>query len=714
MQSSFALRHSIYSLDIDINTLDITSYLSAPNRINTCNPHIGKIYRIFVDLSDMSYLEKNTPMYNKATHNMTKILMAFDSKTGHVQKDKDGNSKIQEVVDWPISEGIHGGEEWTRFFEWANHLNDYDPKIKSDEFKHGNFPIRYQTIPFNEKACSFNVFSQSEQDFLCQYKELREFSEFFRPINLFDSIKNKTAQEDAQNLLKTFEIKFQYSKIIECKSAEELQKLIPYVKRLLQFFPDVKTKTEEASSHFGIFRKYYQHESEQYLTKIEETILVFNEKNDALNLKLKGFLKDTQKQVWQLIVKGDTRIGLTKLYELYKKIESKGAAENDQHYSVLKLKQLLEANRRFNLKKFFQFEEIDHHLLMVECKPSSIDFEIVKGTFQNVFSVLKSKSKIKIILVTQDNDLAKLFENVINTEELSVKYQKTEDQEFRWNDLTDESQKRILQKEVTFQGSKISLNKLIRNSSDKINLPDGESKINELLDTKTLLKLYKNETISIGGDKLSTSGYDGSYYIQRSLNYQTNIKREIFTSGKEITETFVISGDINRNDIQVPNGSKLFIVPNNNEASEKFKDLSQGHWLKYETGSNSFVWQQSKGSLSVLREFIDDKSYTKTYTEEAMIKMTNTSKIIIISDTAGMGKSTILTHLALQIKKDPSNSDLWLIRINLNDYTDKLKELKEKRGIKELDLKTREIKMHIIIKKELGVYLHSCVKSRFI
>jgi len=95
--------------------------------------------------------------------------------------------------------------------------------------------------------------------------------------------------------------------------------------------------------------------------------------------------------------------------------------------------------------------------------------------------------------------LATLFENVINTEELSVKYQKTEDQEFTWNDLTDESQKRILQKEVTFQGSKISLNKLIRNSSDKINLPDGESKINELLDTKTLLKLYKNETISIGG-----------------------------------------------------------------------------------------------------------------------------------------------------------------------------------------------------------------------
>jgi hypothetical protein len=38
---------------IDLKHLDITSYLSAPNRINTCNSHLGTVYLIFTDLSDM-------------------------------------------------------------------------------------------------------------------------------------------------------------------------------------------------------------------------------------------------------------------------------------------------------------------------------------------------------------------------------------------------------------------------------------------------------------------------------------------------------------------------------------------------------------------------------------------------------------------------------------------------------------------------------------
>ena len=42
---------------IDIELLDITSYLSAPNRINTCNKHVGMVCRIFPDLSDMGWLE---------------------------------------------------------------------------------------------------------------------------------------------------------------------------------------------------------------------------------------------------------------------------------------------------------------------------------------------------------------------------------------------------------------------------------------------------------------------------------------------------------------------------------------------------------------------------------------------------------------------------------------------------------------------------------
>ena len=48
---------------------------------------------------------------------------------------------------------------------------------------------------------------------------------------------------------------------------------------------------------------------------------------------------------------------------------------------------------------------------------------------------------------------------------------------------------------------------------------------------------------------------------------------------------------------------------------------------------------------------------------------------MLISDTAGMGKSTVLTHLSKQMKqKFPAK---WEVRIDINDHTDALKALKE-------------------------------------
>ena len=90
--------------DSVVQNLDITSYLSAPNRINTCNSHVGTVYRIFVDTSDMGWCAKHTPWYNKVTHNMGKILEVFDPETGQVSKDKTGQLKIREACQWPTSE----------------------------------------------------------------------------------------------------------------------------------------------------------------------------------------------------------------------------------------------------------------------------------------------------------------------------------------------------------------------------------------------------------------------------------------------------------------------------------------------------------------------------------------------------------------------------------------------------------------------------------
>jgi hypothetical protein len=96
---------------IDIELLDITSYLSASNRINTCNEHVGTVYRIFPDFSDMGWLERHTALYNLETHSMQKIVDFFNPKQDQVHKDEQGKLKILVVVDWPISAGFRRGKE---------------------------------------------------------------------------------------------------------------------------------------------------------------------------------------------------------------------------------------------------------------------------------------------------------------------------------------------------------------------------------------------------------------------------------------------------------------------------------------------------------------------------------------------------------------------------------------------------------------------------
>ena len=83
---------------IDLEDLDITSYLSAPNRINTCNKHVGTVYRIFPDFSDMGWLGKRTAKYNFETHSMKKILDFFQKKD-QIHKDEHGKLKTLVVID---------------------------------------------------------------------------------------------------------------------------------------------------------------------------------------------------------------------------------------------------------------------------------------------------------------------------------------------------------------------------------------------------------------------------------------------------------------------------------------------------------------------------------------------------------------------------------------------------------------------------------------
>jgi hypothetical protein len=643
----FSLRYSIKA-SIDVYSLDITSYLSAPNRINTFNRHVGKIYRIITNISEKVNTDNNPSIwqnitsffgieiykfqnwleYNLKTHSIVKIIEALgDSST----------CQLYDVLDWPFCT-LSNRQEYNDFFKFIQDykLNNYHV----NENHENSCIIRYKTKNFEENECSINVFTQNEQNFLKIYQILRSEERFFQPDSLFNSI-GDTEKTKAQEILKSFEIK---DVIVRFETANKLKKFIPYIKMLLQLFPSVKAETVKQSFKYDIYRKFYQLESNQYFLTFDFDF----HNNSKLKTSLVEFLNNKNEKVWQIVVERDidTRISLTIIYKLLEKLKTE--------FSIvaISLERLISVNQELSLKNLFDFNKLFHYLLLVECKPNNyINNNKVKDLFENLISCLNNETKsIKIIFVAEESDyLDKKCKNIF-----TVLYKQTKSKGVKWNDFTSESQNKILEKKVLFQGNFIHLKELVGTI-------EKENELNDLFDTKTLHKLFNNELIKIGNELL----FDDNFYISRCLNHQIRIKKEAFT---KIKDTFVISGD---NTKHLSNSTNCIIVSNDEQALSKLNQLSQIHWLKYTKHIKSYIWQRSKGNLSELRKYIDKTKYqVNDWTKEI-----SKSKTVIISDTAGMGKSTFLTYVSKKLKeKSFKNNASWIIRLNLNDYTVKLKQ----------------------------------------
>lgn len=106
------------SADFDMKILDITTYLSPPNFVNSCNKHIGKVYRIFPyreipdninnALTWYQWIKELLPWSNKEAVSLEWILSIFDHSLTNILSTFDPNSgkpiKYEEVLDWPVIE----------------------------------------------------------------------------------------------------------------------------------------------------------------------------------------------------------------------------------------------------------------------------------------------------------------------------------------------------------------------------------------------------------------------------------------------------------------------------------------------------------------------------------------------------------------------------------------------------------------------------------
>jgi len=101
---------------------------------------------------------KHFASHTLATHSIDKIVQDFDPEIVQVHKNKQGQLKVQVVIDWPNSTGLRGGEVYKKFFDWAEKFKDNHPDITSKSSRYLHYsPICYETELYGEGANSLSV-----------------------------------------------------------------------------------------------------------------------------------------------------------------------------------------------------------------------------------------------------------------------------------------------------------------------------------------------------------------------------------------------------------------------------------------------------------------------------------------------------------------------------------------------------------------------------
>jgi ankyrin repeat protein len=568
---------------------------------------------------------------------------AFDPVTGQVGKDKKGNLKIQVVVDWPVCVGLSRCKEYKRFFKWAKHFNDYNPDITDEIFQLETYTsMRYQTKRYDEFVSSLNVFCQQERQFLEHCRLLRQLPDFFKPKELFCVMEDKQVQEQAEKLLQGFEIE---NDTIRCTNANELQALIPYVKRLLELFPQLGENTKGVLTQQQIGNNVYQFVTNRYVETLHQSPLGIKPDDS----KLRDFLNSDEQKVLQLrMVDGDAWTGLIKVYQVLEKTPSMTDRLSEGHYTLLTLEHLLLVNQLVNLNTLLQSTTAPH-LLMMSCETNQLLNVETEQILRSIFNTVRQKQSVKIILTTQSDGDTITFLQDIAKETLSDGFV-TRDERLNWGDLTSSSQEELLQKRVTFQGASNCLNELMSAESPAGNfLPLGA--------------LLEDKELTIADPVPIANTYDDSYYIGRTLRHQKDGKRNIFNDK-----------------------SRKYFPDSEASTEQEFKQFYQVNtkrnmrWV--EDKSRRPYQQQSQGRLEKLCRYDTESSHTYTPDDlDKLLKQAEQQRVMLISDVAGMGKSTLLTHLSKEIKqKFPAK---WMVRIDLNNHIDALEALEKENIHKE-------------------------------
>uniref|UniRef100_A0A2A4JSJ0 Uncharacterized protein n=1 Tax=Heliothis virescens TaxID=7102 RepID=A0A2A4JSJ0_HELVI len=204
-------------------------------------------------------------------------------------------------------------------------------------------------------------------------------------------------------------------------------------------------------------------------------------------------------------------------------------------------------------------------------------------------------------------------------------------------------------RKFVFQGEEVKVKEII----------DDESQY--FIKTNVLRQMIRNDRIEIG-QALTNPSYKtiAQFYINQSLC------RNIKFNQKNVDVAGLIV-ELNPKKSTVTHETTDVIAVT--ETEEDFKNLCSKyetcniHWFKCE--DKCLVWKRTKGSLNKLVQCVNREFDNNKRIKPIVLSSIN-EKVVIISAEPGMGKSTFLTHLAIQTKR--MYPKRWISKINLLEH----------------------------------------------
>jgi hypothetical protein len=269
---------------------------------------------------------------------------------------------------------------------------------------------------------------------------------------------------------------------------------------------------------------------------------------------------------------------------------------------------------------------------------------------------------------------------------------------FKFEQLSKESQKMLLDKTIDFQGREVKMGSVLQRHGN----------VRHILGPELVTDLVTEGTaVNIGGTvQASMENYEPRVF-KRKIWFSLDILRNRST----YPDMFAVSGlkkeDLVNNvspeekvgsfcaEISTQNNDvwkKRFIVLQGKDLKSSFSKLSEIHsgktlhWMKYKDGK--LLWKGTCGDIENLLTFID---FDKTRAGKQIIKECMKSgscevneeaiwdlgeRTVLVVAEPGMGKSSTTTQVAWNTKlADPTS---WVVRINWNDHTRELQDVNPK------------------------------------